>query len=389
MGLDKMKILMHCGTKPNPGGVENAIFSLAEKLKQYGCDVKTVFGYPGERCADYYYLKGYPSKLWNIDRKLSPFLLFQVIKHEKFDLIHSHAQWAYDAAMVKKYYLPNLKIVVTFHGLEHALLNELKSGYFIHKSDKNLIRDLRIKWYLEIMTKKVETAKNYYDATIAVSREVANQVRTHLGIDSIVIPNGVDLKEIDNLKNNKNRILSKVNYSRNTKIVAFIGNSAWRKGFYYLLEAFKNLPSNYMLVTVGNDPVFKKVMKFNFLRYRYYHFHNLSNDETLKIISSADVVVLPSIHEGMPLTMLEAFAVGTPLIISKVEGTEEVVKNMENAILIPKRDATAIYKSIMDICENKIFSEYLVKNAKETINSFTWDVIAGRTLEFYKGILAE
>lgn len=70
------------------------------------------------------------------------------------------------------------------------------------------------------------------------------------------------------------------------------------------------------------------------------------------LMSQLDLIVLSSLWEGLPLTPIEAFSVGKTIIATSVDGTPEVVKNMDNGLLIEPRNNCQIAEKINWMLEN-------------------------------------
>ena len=70
-------------------------------------------------------------------------------------------------------------------------------------------------------------------------------------------------------------------------------------------------------------------------------------------IAACHVYVLPSYHEGMPRTVLEAMAMGRPILTTDVPGCRETVVSGENGYLVPKADAGALAERMMWFIENR------------------------------------
>ena len=70
------------------------------------------------------------------------------------------------------------------------------------------------------------------------------------------------------------------------------------------------------------------------------------------LLDAADVFVLPSRHEGMPLVLLEAMDAGLPVVATRVIGSEEVVVDGETGFLVPSQDAGALAVAIGRLLED-------------------------------------
>ena len=89
----------------------------------------------------------------------------------------------------------------------------------------------------------------------------------------------------------------------------------------------------------------------------------------MQYIKSADVLVLPSIIEGLPGVVLEAFYCKTPVVAYDVGGIKEVVKNSETGRLIPKGDKNAFAEAIIEASLHSARNDKFVENAHKLVLS--------------------
>ena len=73
-------------------------------------------------------------------------------------------------------------------------------------------------------------------------------------------------------------------------------------------------------------------------------------DKTVKYYQDADCIVLPSYREGMPKSLLEAMAVGKPIITTNVAGCRDLVENGENGLLCEPKNSVSLAVAIETIC---------------------------------------
>ena len=111
-------------------------------------------------------------------------------------------------------------------------------------------------------------------------------------------------------------------------------------------------------------------------------FKALSMPEKL---SSASIVCLPSYREGLPKVLLEAAAVGRPLIATDVPGCREIVKNGENGILVKLKNIDSLYNAIKLLVLNKEMRQLMGECSRKLVESeLSTDIINTQILDFYK-----
>jgi glycosyltransferase involved in cell wall biosynthesis len=173
----------------------------------------------------------------------------------------------------------------------------------------------------------------------------------------------------------------------NAKVVLFVaaGTNNKRKGFAYLakaLIALSHLPELF-LVLVGNaEPQISDNIA-------HLHLGRIDNDRILSLVySAADLFVIPSIQDNLPLTVLESMACGTPIIGFNVGGIPDIVKENITGLLVPEGDTFALGKAIGKLLGNKDrLSEMSANCRRVAIEEYSIDVQAHRYEKIYKRML--
>lgn len=147
----------------------------------------------------------------------------------------------------------------------------------------------------------------------------------------------------------------------NQKAIIYVGRLSYEKGVEFLLEAAGQLRDrnlSFKCILVGSGPlegqVVKQIKALNLQR-----FVNVVGfiDDVESAIWAADLLVMPSLSEGMPNVALEAFAVGTPVVASDVGGLAELGKLAPEALLLAQpANAGSLADKIEQIfCDNKLY----------------------------------
>ena len=132
-----------------------------------------------------------------------------------------------------------------------------------------------------------------------------------------------------------------------------------QKGHRYLLEAAAQVPEA-QFVLAGDGPLRASLEaqarslgvegRIQFLGYR----RNITD-----LLAGCDVFVLPSLYEGLPLSILEAMSAGKPVIATQIGGTDEAVIAGETGILIPPADPDALATAIRTILADQPLAQRL------------------------------
>ncbi len=190
------------------------------------------------------------------------------------------------------------------------------------------------------------------DRVIAVSEAARDFLVTGKGYPArkiVVIPNGRDLAAFTPGAH-RETVRKELGVGGETPVVAVVGRLDAQKGHTHLLRAWPAVRAEFpdaRLVLVG-DGVLRDVLAgearalgvadaVTFTGFRA---------DVPRLLDAADVVALPSLYEGMPLTVIEASAMARPIVATRVDGTPEVVVDGETGCLVPPADPAALARAI-------------------------------------------
>ena len=107
------------------------------------------------------------------------------------------------------------------------------------------------------------------------------------------------------------------------------------------------------------------------------------------LLDAADVFVLPSRCEGMPLVLLEAMDAGLPVVATRVIGSEEVVADGETGLLVPPEDPAALGTALARLlADPQLRARFGRAGRQRFLERFTGRRMAARTAVLYEDILA-
>jgi glycosyltransferase involved in cell wall biosynthesis len=100
----------------------------------------------------------------------------------------------------------------------------------------------------------------------------------------------------------------------------------------------------------------------------------LSQGETQSMIRASDLLILNSVYEGLPHTILEAFALGTPVVATNIAGTNELAINHKTALTVDPDNDKQLSGAIQEITDSPKLSELLTDNALALVKeAYSWD----------------
>lgn len=172
--------------------------------------------------------------------------------------------------------------------------------------------------------------------------------------------------------------------------VLFVGAASFRKGLHYLLEAVSDLRlpnfETWIIASVSDEikPLMSKY------RHSFRHLGTVPFLELYRYYSQASVFVLPSIEEGLALTLLQAMACGLPVICTPNTGGEDVVRDGLEGFVVPPRDPKAIRERIRHLYENERVRDRMAEAAFTRVrDEFSWGQYAAQMIRFYKRVLGQ
>lgn len=164
----------------------------------------------------------------------------------------------------------------------------------------------------------------------------------------------------------------------------FVGRIVGDKGINELVEAFLKLVSEFpacRLILVGNfeeklDPVMPVVRQIIFKNERIVFAG--WQDDIRPYLAASDVFVFPSYREGFPNVVLQAGAMGLPCIVTDINGSNEIIYDRVNGLIIPPRDKDALWKAMRFMIMNEAVSKEMAGRSRDFIvkrynRRFVWD----------------
>jgi glycosyltransferase involved in cell wall biosynthesis len=304
------------------------------------------------------------------------FFAIWVIRKEKVEVIHSH--WLLPQGLVGAICrnIFGISHIATLHSSEITLVKKIPAGRKIAEfivNNTNVIVSVSLHRANELLT--------------LISSKVGDVAKEKMQI----IPMGVYLSDS---RNEINKDELKVKYGINSKfVVLFVGRLVEVKGCEYLIEGFKGVVDRFndaQLIIVGAGPLEIKLRKIveglnmkEYVRFEGFVEHSKIGD----YYSLSDIVVFPSIvdssgyEEGLPVVLLEALAVGKPIVATRTKGAMEIIKEGWNGSLVEQKNPEQIAEKVLVLLDNEELRAKLSKNALETGKKYDWAVITEKYLK--------
>jgi glycosyltransferase involved in cell wall biosynthesis len=302
-----------------------------------------------------------------------------VLSEGGFDLVHVH--WVVPNGPIGAIAASRsgLPLVVSLHGSDVAV------------SERSRAIGRATRWSLERSA-----------AVTAPSSDLLERARS-LGAHGILerVPYGADAAAFDVPLDAARALRRKLGFADEHVVVAGVGRLVPVKGFEYLVRAHAAAVAampELRLVLVGDGDARRALED---------RVRELDVSETVVLagavpprdvpgyMAAADVVAVPSIRhggyvDGLPNVALEAMAAGKPVVGSRVGGIPELVREGENGVLVPEKDAEALADALLTLAQDAALRARLGANGRaEILEQRTWDAVGRRFVEIYERVLAE
>lgn len=287
--------------------------------------------------------------------------LHTYINKNKIDVLHAHSSSFFLATIVK---LLNRKIKLVWHD---------------HYGDSEHLKKRK--------HRVLKFCSRFFDTIISVNSKLQEWATNNLHCKRVIyMPNFVS-ERIDD------KYITTLSGIDKKKILC-LANFRAQKDHINLLEAYHELVKNHpdcTLHLVGKN--FKDDYEASIRE--FVKEKNLDNNVFIhgsctdigNILSQADIGVLSSKSEGLPVALLEYGIMGLPVVVTDVGECSMVIKNEINGLLIPSKNVNALHMALLDLVENPTKSLELGLKLKETIKGqYSEKSVLKKILELYKNI---
>lgn len=283
--------------------------------------------------------------------------MFAILRRERPNVIHTHSvDMAFFVSFAARWY--HIPLVHTFHIVT------------FYDSRQSWLRRHSELWLARGAGAYRLTAPNSYDVA---QLQAAGLRRT------VLLPNGVDL-DYWQVTPQKSPVFS---------FVAF-GRLESQKGYEYLIKAAALLKDHdpFTVTMIGEGTrlgALKKLAHTLDVTDIVTFVGRKSAAETRTLLASADAVVQPSLYETTPLTLLEAWAAGKPVITTPVGILRDTDRAFRAAHVVPLRDEYALMEAMHHLMNNAEERRLIAQNAKQEVKQYNWPTIARTTETIYQG----
>ncbi|NRB59415.1 MAG: glycosyltransferase [Winogradskyella sp.] len=296
------------------------------------------------------------------------------------DIINLH--WVGDLVNYSTFFNNFSKpIVYTMHDM-----NPFK-GIFHYQTDENKNPDFK-DWEANMLNIKKEALINVNNGALVSPSKWLLDEAIKTGVFSNfktqeVIQNSIDIKSAKTFTS-KEEARADLGLTTTEKVILFVSNAIEieRKGLKLLKQALESIDISITLLTVGKGEV--TIANTNVLVKSLGFVNDI--DKITKAYNAADVLVLPSLEDNLPNTMLEAFSYGVPVISFMVGGMKEHIDKNSNGILVKDLTSKSLKQTVEDFFnkENKFDTDKIKQYAAD---NFSFKNQASKYISVYNRLL--
>ncbi len=293
--------------------------------------------------------------------------LKKVVESGGYDIVHCHTP---NASVITRLVCrkmrksKGLKVFYTAHGF-HFYKGAPKLNWMIFYPVEKLCSRFTDK-LITINKEDYELAKNKFRA---------KEVHYVPGV-------GIDLSKFDNAETDKKAKRNEFGIPQEPVVLVSVGEVSKRKNHKVVLQALKKLDDNVHYVIVGQGPLLKELQLFsesNELTDRV-HFLGQRND-IADLYRCADICCFPSLHEGLPVALMEAMACALPVVCSKIRGNTDLIDSCGGLFFDPY-ESDDCYQAITKMMKSDM--EQMGKHNQKNIQCYSVDEITLKMKSIYE-----
>ena len=305
---------------------------------------------------------------------LKSLLYLSIINYKEHDVIHL---LAFGHLLIDYINLVSRskRKILTVHGFPKYVESEGKATY---------ITKLLYKLYLKTLGKytlnsaKIITAPTNFVAQDCIKKGDIDSSKIRL------IPNGIDLKSYNPVQYDE--LEEKYKITKDDVLIVSIARIVWLKGLEYAIEAILqvskiiNKSIKYMIIGPIQDYNYystlnKQIQRLGLQDNVIFTGHYADLSLKLPALTRSDIFLVPSLHESFGMVVLEAMAMGKPIVASNIEGIACILEHMNTGILVNPTQPNEIANAITTLLFNPELCKKLSENASCTVNKYDWNII--------------
>jgi glycosyltransferase involved in cell wall biosynthesis len=295
-------------------------------------------------------------------------LLRDYVRRERIAILHAHGYRSDAIGYLLSFMVPRLRVVTTHHGWI-----------------RNSARQRMMVWLAVRLGARLHGVS-------CVSEKLLEELPRSLRRRAAVVHNGIVLQDyVPGAR--REEIRRQLGLQQDDLLLAVIGRLSAEKGVVEMLEAFERLGGDVPrahLAYVGEGPLRPQLEARIAAGAGRGRVHLLGHWQPVQpIFDAADVIVSPSLTEGLSNVLLEAMAMRRPIVATRAGGNAEIVEDGTTALMVPVGDVTALAGAIHRIAADAGLRQGLVERAADRVRrEFSFEARMRKEEAFYDRVLA-
>jgi glycosyltransferase involved in cell wall biosynthesis len=292
--------------------------------------------------------------------------IYAFAKSFKPDIVHNHTGW-YGLLIGK---LLGARTVETVHNVYFwfGRPQRLQYGLFAHLSDRviavsGVVKEFTIDFFPFFPKGRIQVVHNGIEVHPPPAEEVRRSTRAEFGV------------------------------AEDAVLLGFVGRLTEQKGLTYLLDAMKEILPDYpttKILLIGEGELREELAaKAERLSVLHAVIFGGTRRDIARILSAFDIFVLPSLWEGLPISLLEAMAMELPVVATDAGGVKEVIDSGKVGVLLQPKDVAGLVKSLSHLIADGAARRSMgIAARQKIIEGFSAQAMLAKTEQIYREILA-
>ena len=303
-------------------------------------------------------------------------MLCGILKQNTYDIIHCHTPvGGVLARIAAKMTGSRAKVIYTAHGFHFYKGAPRKYWLLFYPIEKFLSR--------------------YTDALITINREDYETAKKHFHMKKLYFVHGVgvDLSAFSpGLKKNRSALRAKHHFKDSDFLLIYPANLVTEKGHITLFTAMQTLlkaSDEFHLLLPGlpgkASEEYKQIVKQKSID-EHVHFMGYRRDIP-QLLAMSDLSVSASAREGLPVNLIEAMAIGNPVVATNVRGNRDLVQNGKNGFLVPLGDSQKMAECVLELSRSYATMSAMALRGIESVEPYTVGCVNAELQAIYKVML--
>lgn len=293
--------------------------------------------------------------------------ILRIIKANKINFLIAHSSHALSIGLIIKFFHRSIKLVAV-----------RRVDFEIRKNILSIFK------YKTRLLNIIVCVSDYIKKIMSINKSIESKL--------ITIRSSIDLKNIGNI-NADETIKKKLNINKDDIVIGTVAAFVGHKDYPTLINAAKIVLSKYpnsVFICVGDGKLKQQMIELTLSYEVYDNFRFVGfTDNVITYLKIFDIFVLSSKMEGLGSSILDAQALGLPVIASRTGGIPELINDGKTGILVESQNPQQFSKAILRLINNPEERLILGKKAKESVKEYDIENYGKKYLELFSSLLNE